>query len=501
MNAAQLLHLLARYDSARTAIVEPGGRCVTYGEFEVLSRGIAHRLRDAGLKRGEVCALALQEDALHLAALFAVWRLGAILLPLDWRAAPAETEAIAARFRPRLLAATDGIRLPQSFEALRLQPPTDSPTSHAPRALPIEPAMDDVALYALSSGTTGDPKAIVISHRQHHARMIGFSISYPILREDRYMSTLPLAYSWGRSIAIAHLCLGATVILHPPMSGPEELVAAVAKQQATTVAAVPNVSRALMRLPARRGPLLPGLRRYYSGTAPLFADERAAFRARIAANLTEIYGATEVGCTCVLPPADQDLAPMSVGRPAIGIEVEVVNDDDRGLPSGAAGQIRCQGPGVAAGYLHGTVDDNRRFRNGWYYTGDFGRIDERGYLYLDGRVEDVIKRAGMTIYAAEVERVLRSHPAVAETAVVGRPSAELGEDIMAFVVLRQETDTASLADHCRLTLAAFKRPQSIEILPALPRNAAGKVVKSALPGVKACPRGSPSCSGVTSSEL
>ena len=175
---------------------------------------------------------------------------------------------------------------------------------------------------------------------------------------------------------------------------------------------------------------------------------------------------------------------MSVGRPAIGVEVEIVDDDDRPLPPSAPGQVRCRGPGLASGYLHGTGEDDRRFRNGWYYTGDFGRIDERGYLYLDGRVDDIIKRAGMTVYAAEVERVLRSHPAVAEAAVVGRPSPDLGEDILAFVVLLNDTDAGALADHCRLALAAFKRPQSIGILPALPRNASGKVVKSALPGVK-----------------
>lgn len=476
MNIASLPHLLARFEGDRIAIVEADGRALSYGDFDRLSVGIAHRLRQGGLRRGDVCALMIHDDGLHLAALFAVWRLGAILLPLDWRAASGETATIIGKFKPRLVVARSGQRMPAGVAVLPLVPPL----SEVPGELPVEPVTDEVALYALSSGTTGEPKAVVISHRQHYARIASFIISCPILRDDRYLSTAPLAYSWGRNLALSHLCLGATLILHPPLSGPEQVAAAVEAQGASAAAAVPKLSRALLGLPVATAPLLGRLRRYYSATAPLFGEERREFRERITPNLTEIYGATETGGLCILRPEDQTLAPLSVGRPAIGVEIEIVDPEDRPLPAGETGRIRCRGPNLASGYLHGSDEDNARFVDGWYYTGDLGRVDASGFVHLEGRSAEIIKRGGITIHAAEIERVLAEHPAVSEAAVIGLKSANLDEVIAAFVVLRYRVDHYELEEHCVALLASHKRPRRITILPALPRNAAGKVLKSAL---------------------
>jgi long-chain acyl-CoA synthetase len=475
MNLALYPHLLARSEPGRPAIEQNGLR-VTYGEFEITSRRIAHRLRRAGLRGGDICALILRDDILHLAALFAIWRLGAVLLPLDWRLQPAEAARVVARFGPRLVLATGSFRLPGDVETVHL----DSHQDESDADLAVEPVEDEAALYALSSGTTGEPKAAIITHRQHEARVMAYAASYPILPSDRYFSTLPIAYNWGRNLAVSHLCLGATLILHPTLFSPVELVAAVEQTAATTMAAVPNVSRALLRLPVAERPLMGGLRRYFSSTAPLFPEERAQIRARIAPNLAEMYGTTETGGLCVLPPGDQDRAPGSVGRPAIGVEIELVGEDNQPLASGEVGRIRCRGPGVIDGYLNGTPADAERFQGGWYYTGDHGNLDAEGYVYIDGRSTEVIKRAGMTVHASEIERVLRAHSAVAEAAVVGVPSSELGEDIEAFVVLREAVDMRLLINHCRISLAAFKQPRLIRPVSSLPRNAAGKVLKSEL---------------------
>jgi acyl-CoA synthetase (AMP-forming)/AMP-acid ligase II len=481
MNLALYPHLLARYEPERPAVVEANGAVVNYGQFEIMARGVAHRLREAGLARGDLCALAIREDARHLAAIFAIWRLGAILLPLDWRSPPAEVETVAARFKPRLILAAAGpIRPPSGVAPIALEGPEPRPDE----ALPVEPLDDDPALYALSSGSTGEPKAAIITHRQHAARVMSYAVSYPLLRSDRYLSTLPIAYNWGRNIAISHLCLGATLIFHPMLFAPADLVEAVERLQATTIAVVPSVSHGLLRLPQTGRRLMERLRQYVSSGAPLYPEERRAIRERVCANLVEAYGSTETGGICVLAPEDQERAPASAGRPAIGVELEVIGDDDRALPPGEIGRIRCRGPGVIAGYLNGGASDNERTRGGWFYPGDYGRLDAEGFLFLEGRSNDIIKRGGYTIYASEIERALAAHPAVAEATVVGVAAPELGEDIVAFVVLRAATDPRELVNHCRLRLAGFKQPQRIKVVATLPRNAAGKVVKSALIGTK-----------------
>ena len=476
MNLALHPYLLARHEPERVAI-EEDGRPISYGEFEALSRAMAHRLREAGLREGDVCALLTRDDAASLAAMFAVWRLGAVLLPLDRRARSSETDLVAARFQPRVVATFE----PERNAGGRLSLSLEDGGSHGDRGdLPVVGGGDGTALLALSSGTTGEPKAAAITHDQHLARVLSYSVSYPIRREDRHISILPLAYNWGRNLAVSHLCLGATLILLPALSAPEELVAAAQDRRATSLAAVPHVSRALLQWAAGRPPVLGGLTRYFSSSAPLFAEERRQIRAHVAPCLTEVYGTTETGGLCVLPPEDQERAPGSVGRPAIGVEIEVVDEADRPVPRGETGSLRCRSPGTVRGYFGGSPADNERFRHGWYHPGDIGRIDGQGFVYLEGRSADVIKRRGMTIFAADIERALAAHPAVAEAAVVGLPTADRDEEIAAFVVLAMAVETAELETHCRIALSSHKLPQRITVLPALPRNAAGKVVKSSL---------------------
>jgi long-chain acyl-CoA synthetase len=475
MNLALYPHLTARYQPDRPAI-EQGERVVTYGGLEEQARRIALGLCRAGIGKGDLCGLLLRDDALHLAALFAIWRIGAIVLPLDWRARPAELALIAERLAPRaLIAASSNLRLggPPILDLETLAKTADA-------ELPVVPLDDEPALYGLSSGTTGEPKATVITHRQHDARLMAYAVSYPLLSGDRYVSTLPIAYNWGRNLAISNLCLGATLILHPLLFAPEDLVQAVERGRATTLAVVPNVSRALLRLPVPGRRLMEGLRLYVSSGAPLFAEERSALRAAVSANLTETYGATETGAICFLHPEEQDRRPSSVGRPVSGAEVDVVDGSGRSLGPGEIGRVRVRGPSVASGYVGSTPADAARFRDGWFYASDDGRFDDAGFLHLEGRDGDLIKHGGLSVYPAEIERVLNGHPGVAEAAVAGLPSAEQGEEVVAFVVLREALDPRMLARHCRLLLAPYKLPRRIKVVESLPRSPAGKVLKSVL---------------------
>jgi long-chain acyl-CoA synthetase len=484
MNLAFLPHQIARCEPDRIAVVEAQGRQLSYGQFEAMSGALAHRLAGVGLGRGEVCALTIRDDALHMAAIFAVWRLGAILLPLDWRMTPAELAAITGRFRPRLLiSAGTPHRARGKVEAFNLD---ERDFTSGPRG-PVVPVDEEPALYGLSSGSTGEPKAAVITHRQHVARVMSYAFSYPLLRDDRYLSTMPVAYNWGRNMAVSHLCLGATLILAPALASPTELVDFASRLKATTMAAVPSVAHGLLALPFDGAPLLAGLRHYVSSGAPLHSEARKAFRERVCANLAEAYGSTETGGISVLAPADQQHAPGSVGRPAVGVDLQVVDGAGNELPPGQIGRIRCRGPGVIERYLGDDRHNAERLAGGWYYTGDDGYFDDTGFLYLDGRDASVIKRGGYTINAAEIERVLVAHPSVADAAVAGFAAGAIGEDIVAFVVPKGRIQPHDLAIHCRIALSAMKQPQAVRFVDAIPRNRAGKVDIAALRSLLAKP--------------
>ena len=360
MNLARPPHLLARHDAGRIAL-EAAGSSLTYGDFDRLTGRISGRLRRSGIRRGDIAALVVRDDAVHLAAMFAIWRLGAVMLSLDWRSSPPEIRQILTRFAPaRLIAAAMPMR--EAVESISLAG-LEAETEVDPC---IEPLDDAPAIYALSSGTTGLPKAAVITHAQQYARTMSYAVSYPVLRDDRYMSTVPLAYSWGRNMALAHLSIGARIILHPTVFGPQDLLAAVALHQPTTLAVVPRMSRTLLDLPPKPGWLMPGLRAYFSSSAPLPAQDRRELRARVSPNLVDAYGTTESGVATVLDAADMDRMPSAVGRPVFGIEVEVVDAEDRPLAGGETGRLRIRGPGVAKAYAGATGEDEARLAGGWF---------------------------------------------------------------------------------------------------------------------------------------
>ena len=166
-----------------------------------------------------------------------------------------------------------------------------------------------------------------------------------------------------------------------------------------------------------------------------------------------------------------------MGRPVFGVEVEIVDDAHAPLPAGETGRLRYRGAAVATGFLRESEQDPETFRDGWFYPGDLASLDKAGYVYLKGRRKDVIIRGGVNIYPTDIESVLAGHPAVAEAAVVGVPDREFGEQVAAFVVVKQPTPADELIAWCRARIAAYKVPKSVYVVPELPRNSSGKVLK------------------------
>jgi acyl-CoA synthetase (AMP-forming)/AMP-acid ligase II len=335
-------------------------------------------------------------------------------------------------------------------------------------------------VLSLSSGTTGRPKGPMLSHAQFIARLMIQWVTLGFSQHDRYLSATPLYFGGGRSFTMGSLYSGGTVIMFPPPYEPKELVAAVAELKPTTLLLVPTLLRRLLELPATGKPLLGGLTRLLSTGAVLHPDEREAVMARLHPEFINYYGSTEGGGITVLLPEHQGAAAASVGEPVFATEVQVVDDDGAPAATGAAGLVRYRGPSVAEGFYNDPEGGAEAFRDGWFYPGDIGRLDGDGLLHLVGRAKDVLIRAGVNIYPAEIEQALLAHPSVRDCAVVGWPSKLNGEEVAAFVVAHADFDHEALRAHCRAQLAPYKVPKQIFPLDELPKSAMGKVLKPRL---------------------
>ncbi len=264
-----------------------------------------------------------------------------------------------------------------------------------------------------------------------------------------------------------------------------DLVAAASRVGASHLFLVPTVLRRLLDVPggSAETPLLGGLECLFSTGAALHPEERAELLARLCPNYINFYGSTDGGGCTALLPGDPPAVAGSVGRSVFSTSLEIVDEDDRILPPGEVGAIRYRHPGTATSYHNNPEESAEAFRDGWYYPGDLGRIDEAGFLFLAGRATDMIIRGGINIYPAEIEHVIALHSDVREVAVVGRPSREYGEEIVAFVVPRNAAgppDDDTLRGHCGKSLALYKVPREFLIVDELPKSGVGKVLKTEL---------------------
>jgi acyl-coenzyme A synthetase/AMP-(fatty) acid ligase len=225
---------------------------------------------------------------------------------------------------------------------------------------------------------------------------------------------------------------------------------------------------------------MPSLTLLLSSGSPLHPDERRAIRERITPHFYETYATTEGGGVSLLTPDDQIRRGDSVGRAMFGVELQVVDADDAPVELGKTGILRYRSPGCATRFYGETADAPQMFRHGWFYPGDLGALDEEGYLFLKGRIKEMIIRGGVNIYPNEIEAILLAHPAIAEAAVVAQPSREMGEEVAAFVIARASVAEADLIAHCRAQLAPYKVPRTIRIVDALPKSSLGKILKPAL---------------------
>jgi acyl-CoA synthetase (AMP-forming)/AMP-acid ligase II len=479
MNLADALahHVRARPD--RPAIVQ-GERVVRYRDLDgIVRRGAAH-LAALGIGEGDVVGIALRDSIDHLLVLYMAARRGAVALPLDWRWTTPEQQAVAERFGARLVLVEPDAAPLAALSCVPVDAAFHDAVARAPADMEFPSRGDAPLLLSLSSGTTGRPKGPVVTHQQFLRRFWTHWIDMGLNARETYVSATPMYFGGGRTFTMSLLFSGGTVVLFPPPYKAPELAAEIARRGATSAFLVPTLLRRLLDLSDAEAEPLRRMRLLLSSGAPLHPEERREIRRRLCPNFCEYYASTEGGGVSLLRPEDMDVHDDSVGRPVFGVEVGIFDDDMRPLPAGEVGRLGYRGPGVATGFHEDPEATREVFRDGWFFPGDLASVNEAGYVFLKGRKKDMIIRGGINIYPLEIEAALQAHRAVVEAAVVGWPSRDMGEEVAAFVVLREPAGEEELRAACARRLAPYKLPRAIVVVDEMPKNAAGKIVKAAL---------------------
>jgi acyl-coenzyme A synthetase/AMP-(fatty) acid ligase len=341
----------------------------------------------------------------------------------------------------------------------------------------------------LTSGTGGEPKGSLTSHRQHlqrfgtHMELLADSAVFTGGQPANFLLTGPIGYAVFLPSLLNQLFAGAPLTILPQYLDAIDLVRAIGAWNGAHTRVTSAFCRYFLSCAPKQGVLFPKLSALGTGGAFLYPEEKLAMLDRVTPNLYEVYGASGFGAMTVLTARDMRAHPESVGRPASFVSVEVVDEAGRPQPAGTVGRLRCRGTEGKGFAAEVAADSDERFRDDWYYPGDLAAIDKDGLVYLKGRSNaEVISRDGIELFAAEIEAVIARHAGVVEVAVVGVPRAGAGEELVALVVPRGQASHEALAQHCVNLLPAERRPDTIYYANALPKTAAGKLDRA---GVKA----------------
>jgi long-chain acyl-CoA synthetase len=483
------------------ARVEPGkralydaSRSLTYRELDGAADRLASALLHHGVRRDEVICAYLPNCIDYVLVVLGVARAGAIFSPINPRYKRYEIAKILALARPRVVFTTlaqadvlrsafDGVDSPRVV--LVDAEGSDSLQAMLARDIGVLPDIDEDDVFSLmfTSGTTGEPKGALATHRARMLWVVNATIQYGLDEADVYLGTMPQVHSAGLTFTLMHLYAGATVRILPQFD-PAEFLAIVERERITSALTVPTmltmIVEAIDQAPVR--PELASLKRLVTCGSPLpLATKRRVIEA-MTPDLYDYYGSTESNSMTVLRPCDQLRKPASVGQAFRNVELMIAEGDGTPCAPGTVGEVWCANPSIFRAYRDRPDATTRAFAGRWYRTGDLGYLDAEGFLHLVGRKSDVVISGGVNIYPAEIEQVLMLHPAVLDAAVVGVPDAKWGQSVKAYLVLRDNArlDLADVQRHCAEYLADYKKPRSVEFRTALPKNAGGKTIKSAL---------------------
>ncbi|OMC50834.1 long-chain fatty acid--CoA ligase [Mycobacterium sp. IS-2888] len=473
-----------------------GERQWSWAQWWSRIRRAAGALQAAGVRRGDCVAFLDKNHPACLEILFAAASIGAVTTVVNWRVMGDELAHVLADSRPRLLFAGAELRAAAEAAAARvdgldrivvIDDQYESLLAAAQPAQAAEVDAGETALVIYSSGTTGRPKGVLLSQRALVNHAANLAPAFPFADGDANLVAMPLFHVGGIGYALFGIAAGApTIMTREPDAA--ALIGAV-RAGATHAFFVPPVIARFLDAGESASAAIAGLRYIVYGAAPMPSPLlHRALETWPETKFVQVYGQTEL-CGAVTALGDDDHRDpdrphlqLSAGKAVLGTEIQVV-DPETGerLPAGEPGEIWVRSNQNMTGYLNRpeasaetiTADD-------WVRTGDIGRLDAEGYVYIEDRLKDMVITGGENVYGPEVESVLIKHPAVADAAVIGVPDDYWGESVKAIVVTTDDVDAGDIVEFSRRHLAAYKCPRTVEFVPELPRNASGKILKTQL---------------------
>jgi long-chain acyl-CoA synthetase len=474
---------IERLGDTQTFVFE--GEAFASSQLNKMGRRLAGGLKSIGIGRGDHVVVSLSNSPEVFACFAAIWRLGAVIVPIMFLLGEDETRYIldhsdakavitSADLLEKIQNAAEGIDRIQHIIVLGGEDRGNQVDfyglveNNPPMQQTAEMDEDDVALMIYTSGTTGRPKGVMLSHNNLYQNARASWKAAGAAKGDISLLCLPLAHSFGvvvmNSGALSQFKDSFAVLMR--WFDPEEVFRLIV----------------LVNHPAGDKFDTSSLERCTISAAPVTAELYRAFTTKFGCKMYEGYGLTEASPTVAFCRPGMPIKKGSTGIPIPGVEVKIFDAEDRELPAGEQGEIVVKGPNVMRGYYKNPEETAAAMRGGWLHTGDAGYLDDEGYLFITDRYKDMIIKGGYNIYPSEIEGYLEEHPAVGEVAVIGIPDKKYGENIMAFVVRMPDQDLSEEAviEFAKSRMTAYKAPARVQFIEGLPKSLVGKVLKKEL---------------------
>jgi long-chain acyl-CoA synthetase len=512
INLAVLLEDSAREVPGRTAIIFNDMK-LPYAAVNAAANQIANGLVGLGIKPGDKVALTCPNLPYFPLVYYGILKAGAVVVPLNvllkgreiaYHLQDSDAKAyFCFQGTPDLPMGQFGyegfqqIEGCENFFMITIDPAGPSPIEgtktlgqlmygKSPAFDTVTTYADDTAVILYTSGTTGSPKGAELSHSNMLLNARLSDTMYSRQNNDVHLVTLPLFHSFGQTVQMnAGFYNGNTLTLLPRFD-PDAALTIMQRDNVTIFAGVPTMYWAMLNHPNPEkfdlAKIAGNLRLAVSGGSAMPVEVMRAFGEKFNVEILEGYGLSETSPIATFNRLDRPAKPGSVGLPVWGVSVRVVDLEDNDVPQGEMGEIVIKGHNIMKGYYKKPEATAEAMRNGWFHTGDIGKFDEDGFLYITDRVKDMIIRGGFNVYPREIEEVMMTHPSVSLAAVVGVPDERHGEEVKAYVILKpgQVVDEAEMIEWCKGCMAGYKYPRVVEFRETLPMTATGKILKREL---------------------
>lgn len=456
-----------------------GDEAVTYCELNTRVEQLAASLAAAGVKPGISVATIIPNSISFFVATLACFRLGATLVPLNVNYTDSELIQYIDKAQAAVVVGEANSQLPR-IEALQLSASFVDTNSVTTLAIPPVATCgdDDPALIMFSSGSTGGSKQVMRTYSALLSEWKSEVETFEITPLDTILCTVPLHHTHGfGNVLLAGILSGAKIVVTKGEFNPRSVIKALDNYQVTIYPSATFMVKMLSAMRLRQQPDLSSLKIIYTAGAPLEADVISAFHATFGVTPRQLYGSTETGAATV---NIKDAPSNSVGQPMANVEILIVDEQDKTHPQGEEGEIVVISAASAKLYVGMPEQTAKTFRNGRYYTGDLGRFDEHGNLYVTGRRKKMINVAGLKVDPAEVESAILAMDGVCEVVVLGKKDGDYGEKVKAVIVPLEAASERDVIEHCKAHLAEYKWPKIIEFRNEIPKSPLGKILRKYL---------------------